>query len=244
MPPAQPGLAPVNFPLPPLPTGFGFPAANTNPLTLVDTAPDGVSQFSTTPAPAIKTTGRRGVSPPVEPPPNSLALEREFQKWPGQIVHLPDGLTVPDPQSPTGLLMSPFSDLSDVAAAGARVRFLRDVFDHGLFDAYDRAKDYMRHYVGIGGIFDYQRRAYPFGKDGFTQLRQFRNVSNFNVGLLWQQTGYPLLFGLLVAGQYAAKHSSNYRPDQPFGLDTPTREWIERGYRAGESGVFDTSHRR
>jgi len=100
--------------------------------------------------------------------------------------------------------------------------------------------EYLLKYVGQGGIFDYQRRAYPFGKDGFTQLRQFRNVANFNVGLIAQQAGIPLPVVLWKAGGYAAKKSSNYRPDQLFGLDPQTKEWIEWGYYYGTKGTFDT----
>lgn len=238
------GVTPVSFPPPPSPaTRTSPPGAQPSPATPVNSPPTDVPNV--TPAPATgpeppSTVGRSGVAPPVEPPSNSLELEREFQRWPGKIVRLPDGSMIPDSRSPTGLLMSPFGDLSDVASAGSRLRFLGNIPSQGPFGAYEQAKEYMRHYVGIGGIFDYQRRAYPFGEDGFTQLPQFRNVSNFNVGLLWQQTGYPLWLALIVAGQYAAENSRNYRPDQPFGLDPPTREWIERGYRAGASGIFDS----
>jgi hypothetical protein len=69
-------------------------------------------------------------------------------------------------------------------------------------------------------------------------------VSNFNVGLFSQQAGLTLVMTLGLAGLYASKNSSNYRPDQPYGLDPQTREFIERGYEAGESGVFDSAKKR
>jgi hypothetical protein len=47
---------------------------------------------------------------------------------------------------------------------------------------------------------------------------------------------------LWIAGRYAAKNSSNAKPDQPYGLDVQTREFIERGYAAGESGVYEPKH--
>lgn len=240
-------LTPVSFPPPLLPpaTVTSPPGAQPLPVTPVNSPPTDVPKV--TPAPATEpetslTVGRSGAAPPVEPPSNSLELEQEFQKWPGQIVRLPNGLPVLDPKSPTGYLMSPFSDLSDVAAAGRHlgVGLAERVFDDPR-KTKDYAKAYLNHYVGQVGAFDYQRRGYPFGKDGLTQLKQFRNVSNFNVGVITQQAGLPLIFVLWLAGKYAAEKSNNYKPDQPFGLDPPTREWIEEGYRASARGAFDSS---
>jgi hypothetical protein len=57
--------------------------------------------------------------------------------------------------------------------------------------------------LGQGGTFDYQRRRYNSGKNGYTQLRQFRDVSNFNVGLLCQQAGLSRWATLRIAGEYA-----------------------------------------
>ncbi|MEI6204153.1 MAG: hypothetical protein WCP68_19575, partial [Enhydrobacter sp.] len=71
---------------------------------------------------------------------------------------------------------------------------------------------------------------------------QFRNVSNFNVGLFMQQAGIPLPITLTVAGRFASKYSSNYRPDEEYGLDPQTREFIENGYRVGEGGAFDSKN--
>lgn len=75
-------------------------------------------------------------------------------------------------------------------------------------------------------------------KDGFVQLRQFRNVSNVNVGLIMQQAGFKLEAILQIAGGYAQEKSSNYRPGEPYGLGPQTREFIELGYRIGTRGVF------
>jgi len=115
------GVTPVSFPSPPSPpaTVDSPPADQPSPVTPVNSPPTDVPNI--TPAPATvpeppSTMGRSGVAPPVEPPSNNHELEQEFQKWPGQIVRRPDGLPVLDPTSPTGYLMSPFSDLSDVAA--------------------------------------------------------------------------------------------------------------------------------
>lgn len=104
-----------------------------------------------------------------------------------------------------------------------------------LHQAYERT----RAAIGQGGEFDYQRKAAVGGKDGFVQLRQFKNVSNFNVGLYMQQAGFPLEATLGIAGWYAERNSSNYQPDEPYGLDPQTREFIEQGHAIGASGAFD-----
>lgn len=125
----------------------------------------------------------------------------------------------------------------------AHLQFFSHLFDEGYDKAKEYAKNYMLGYIGHGGTFDYQRRAYAFGKDGFTQLPQFRDVSNFNVGLIFQQAGIPLEVTLDQAGEYARKHSSNYAPDKPYGIEPRTREFIELGYRVGASHVYDSRRR-
>lgn len=97
----------------------------------------------------------------------------------------------------------------------------------------------LRAAIAQGGEFDYQRKAAVGEKSGFVQLRQFWNVSNFNVGLFMQQAGAPLWLTLEIAGWYAWKNSSNYSPDEPSGLHPRTREFIARGYKAGTRGAFD-----
>jgi hypothetical protein len=74
--------------------------------------------------------------------------------------------------------------------------------------------------VGQGGKFDYQR-----------------GPGN-NVGLFGQQSGWSLDHLLKAAGGYAWVRSSHYSSDQPYGLDPRTREYIELGYKIGESGAF------
>ena len=149
--------------------------------------------------------------------------------------------------------MAPFNDLDRVAAAG------RDVGRHALEalcssggnvnEAKRVARELTKPYLAQGGLFDYQRRPYEKGKDGYTQLRQFRNVSNINVGLFLQQTFRTITFGthikldkdyaLQIAGEYARENSSNYRPDQPYGLDPETRKFIELGYDIGLNGQHE-----
>jgi|GEM_PF-722900 len=155
---------------------------------------------------------------------------KSLEEFRGHEVRLPDGSRVPDSYSPTGYLMSPVEDLNAVAMAGRMAGKTRGPASfHGQ----------LRAAIAQGGEFDYQRKAAVGGKDGFVQLRQFWNVSNFNVGLFMQQAGFPLGEVLGMAGLYAWRNSSNYRADEPYGLHPRTREFIERGYRAGASGVFD-----
>ncbi len=173
---------------------------------------------------------------------------KSLEQFRGRVVRLPDGSRVPDSYSPTRDLMSPVEDLRQVAAAG------RSAGRNGLSGLVtilapgtttlspaivEQVYEQTRAAIAQGGEFDYQRKAAVGEKSGFVQLRQFRNVSNFNVGLFMQQAGAPLWVTLLIAGVYAWRNSSNYAPDERYGLERQTREFIEHGYAAGKSGVFD-----
>jgi len=183
-------------------------------------------------APALPPTVER-------PPAETIAGPQE-----GVPVVLPNGQTVRNEYSPTGVLMSPFADLRDVAAAGRRTSW--DVLGNwvtsffSIEDARKHGKELVRRDLGQGGRFDYQRLWIPDQTTAdYLQLPQFRDVANFNVGLFMQQTGFFNREKVLeIAGEYAKEHSSNYRPGQPYGLDPRTRVWIERGYEAGKSGMF------
>ena len=76
--------------------------------------------------------------------------------------------------------MAPFDDLDKVAGAGRQIgRQVRDRFlaTGSPAGAKERGKELVKEYLAQGGIFDYQRRRSEYGKDGFTQLRQFRSIS-------------------------------------------------------------------
>ena len=151
---------------------------------------------------------------------------------PGVPVKLPNGNTVSDPHSKTGLLMSPTADVSDVAAAGKKAS--GDWTKIGLDVDIGKA-------VGTGGSFDYQRMGPQSDviTGGFQQLPQFRDVSNFNVGLYAQQAGMSLDDTLKTAGDFAKHFSSNYSPNSPYGLAPQTAEFIRAGWQAGASGAFN-----
>ncbi len=138
--------------------------------------------------------------------------------------------------------MSPVADLSPVVAAGRRVGSMYETLlsspdGGGGALPYLVAELYAN--VGTGGRFDYQRQGSLLG--GYKQLRQFRDVSNYNVGLFCQGTGLTLDETLDIAGFYARHFSSNKRPDQPHGIDPRTAEFIEAGYRAAAGGAFGVS---
>lgn len=153
---------------------------------------------------------------------------------------LPDGSNIPDDKSPTGYLMSPVADLGPVAAAARKVgaEYLAMLNNP---QAANGASLYLfaslALNVGQGGVFDYQRQGNPF--TGFTQLSQFRNVADFNVGLFCQQVGLSLDETLRIAGIYAGVFSNNARRAQPYGLDTTTAGFIRIGYNIGATGIFD-----
>jgi RHS repeat-associated protein len=168
--------------------------------------------------------------------------------FPGVEVKLPNGKKVPDPHSPTGYLMAPTADLSNVAAAGRKLR--KDIAEAldvpaaagsegagaaavaALYVLYNGLKDNLSQ----GGEYDDQRIKLPGG--GFQRLPNLRDAANFNVGLFAQQAGLSLDEILTIAGHYASGHSSNYSPNEPYGLSPQTREMTELGYQTGESGVY------
>jgi hypothetical protein len=149
-------------------------------------------------------------------------------------VALPNGANIADPTSPTGLLMSPVSDLSDVAAAGYGLRSFMNIINNPDSDSDAVTGAVVGLAAGLcvdvcqGGLYDYQRPQQP----------QFRDVSNFNVGLVGQQAGMNLPTLLTVAGGFAQAFSSNYTPNQPYGLAPQTYAWIVTGWTVGNLGYF------
>jgi hypothetical protein len=91
--------------------------------------------------------------------------------------------------------------------------------------------------LGHGGVFDYQRRGNMLA--GYRQFRDFKHVSNFNIGLFAQQAGLTLEEALGISGRFASMFSKNAQPDQPYGLDPEDTDYIRRGFAAGQSGMFD-----
>jgi hypothetical protein len=128
--------------------------------------------------------------------------------------------------------MSPNADLSDVAAAVKKAS--GDWTKLGLDVDLGKA-------VGTGGSFDYQRMGPQSDvlTGGFQQLPQFRDVSNFNVGLYAQQASMSLDDTLKTAGDFARHFSSNASPNSPYGLAPQTAEFIKAGWQAGASGAFN-----
>ncbi len=157
----------------------------------------------------------------------------------GEFVVLPDGSKVPDPDSPTGYLMSPVADLSRVAAAGRETGFYYRLLSRVALPPIAAAPflyGSLDLHLGHGGSFDYQRRGNLV--TGYTHFPQFRHVSNFNVGLFGQQAGLSLDDTLSNAGRYARVFSGNAKSDQRYGLDETNVNFITAGYNAGKSGVF------
>ncbi len=158
---------------------------------------------------------------------------------PGVPVKLPNGKTVYDPYT-KGPLMSPTSDLSGVAAAGKSLKADVTQTLSGWDETGGTALSLL--YFGLkkdlrqNGDFDYQRATFVAGD--LQQLRQFWDVSNFNVGLLAQQAGLSLDEVLTIAGTYARLNSSNYHPDQPYGLDKQTKDLTVLGFQTGVSGAY------
>lgn len=62
--------------------------------------------------------------------------------------------------------------------------------------------------------------------------------AKFNVGLYCQQAGLSLQETYFISGAYAMVFSSNAKPDAPYSLNDENREFTERGFKAGQSGMF------
>ncbi len=156
----------------------------------------------------------------------------------GVPVTLTNGQNVPDQFSPTGNLMSPVADLSEVVVTGHAIGNTYSTllnnpeFSSGAFPYLMSA---LNAAVGQGGTYDYQRRRNPFNGKYF-QLPQFRDVSNFNVGLVTQAAGLTLDETLSIAGSLAYFESSNYSPNNPYGLSLQTAAFIRLGFYYGQSG--------
>jgi len=156
---------------------------------------------------------------------------------------LPDGSNVPDHNSPTGLLMSPYAGSGDVAERGRLTGAIYfGMINHSAEPVAPNSYllSQLALDLGHGGRFDYQRQGIPMLGDltGWKQSPQFRDVANFNVGLYMQQAGFTLDETLSIAGKFASIRSSNKRPGLPYGLDPQTAEFIEVGYNSGTKGVF------
>jgi len=173
--------------------------------------------------------------------------------WPGYIVVLPDGSRIPhtsqNSKSPTGYVMSPVADLRPVAAAGRRTGEIYRQLMADPMTSVEAAQFFslsLGMHVGQGGVFDYQREGNQIIGllTHFDQRPQFRSVSNFNVGLFCQQAGLTLEETLTIAGRFARLFSKNADPTQPYGLDKENAEFTRLGFKAGQSGMFDstTSH--
>jgi RHS repeat-associated protein len=156
--------------------------------------------------------------------------------FPGVPVTLPNGSHVADSHSATGMLMAPTSSVSDVAAAGKKAgqdaAAAGGSLAPGAIIGFTAA---LGKAVGTGGQFDDQRVGPQSDviTGGFQQLPQFRDVSNFNVGLFAQQAGMTLEDTLSTAGSFAHMFSGNYSPNSPYGLAPQTAEFIKAGYQAG-----------
>ncbi len=148
----------------------------------------------------------------------------------GTHVILPNGKTVANQYSKTGYLVSPVADLSPVAEAGRQAGAIyQQMLTSPDPDIQQAALPQFVTSIGAaisqGGTFDYQRSGNYF--TGFVQLPQFRDVSNFNVGVYMQQTGqFSEQDTLSLAGTFAQHFSSNYMPDKPYGLDPRTASFI------------------
>ena len=242
------------------PVGYGFPSAPATRLPRVERMKPGEGSFGSEPpadawlrdVPKLPAPGAGSPDSlvpaqynpggaPVPEPAKQSQKSLEIDDSPGEVVVLPDGSTIEDAESSTGLVMSPKADLRDVAARG---RQIGETFRATLANPETSAGAALYLYTALGldlghaGTYDHQRRGSMI--TGYTQLKQFRPIANINVGLLGQQAGLTLDEILGIAGMFARLRSSNADPNAPYGLSARTLHYIKRGYEIGQNGQFDT----
>jgi hypothetical protein len=162
----------------------------------------------------------------------------------GVPVLMANGDPVPDTYSVTKMLMSPTSDVGPVVTAGR-------LFGLAVGEAFGRSPIFgveafvlgLGAYFVHGGIFDYQRRGFP----GFTTFYpEFRDVSNFNIGVFAQQAGISETTISRIAGAFAvvrgATNAQRIGWDPQNWMPTQNRRMIHLGYSLGARGAFTQSN--
>ena len=127
----------------------------------------------------------------------------------------PDGIPIPDKDSPTKTLMAPPSaDFRQVSTAGQEISSLP------LSEQYPR----VRAAIAQEGTYDFQRDV-PNQKfyDAYTP------AANYAVGVYMAAAGYSLDTTRALAKLYALRHSGNYNTQDQL-------EWIKRGWTDATSG--------
>jgi hypothetical protein len=150
-------------------------------------------------------------------------------------VELPDGKHVQDQWSSTGWLLSPHPDLTPVATSVQAIGLAFSSLPGPLGSAFLLTS--LGVTLGHAGLFDYQREGNMV--TGYVQHREYRDVSNFNIGVLGQRAGIPEPAMLYLAGGFALFFSSNAMPDKPYFQDPRNVYFIQSGYAAARSGAFD-----
>jgi hypothetical protein len=186
-----------------------------------------------------------------------------LEDWRGYELLLPDGSTIADnptvapddpvkSRSPTGHVMTPIlNNLDQVAAAGRRAgeEYRRQIMspEEAAGAPFAFAFSAIRD-VAAGGRFDYQRKGNQLGGLAaellhgpraleFTPLRQFRPISNINVGLWGQQAGLTLDETLKLADWWST-FIGRTNPKSAYNLYSKTELYIREGYRIGQQGLF------
>lgn len=171
----------------------------------------------------------------VTPPPAPERREKEQER-----AQLGNGSSISDPWSKSGYVAAPKgTSLADVANAGQDLaNGISRLADNPLTAAavIPRLFAGLGTAVGQGGTFDYQREGSL--NSGYVQHREFRDISNVNVGLFAQQAGLTKEQTLVISGAFAWAFSSNASTSQPYHLDERTRYFIEIGYGIGAAGTF------
>jgi len=187
--------------------------------------------------------------------------DQQDQYGVGHPLLMRNGEPIPDVYSRTGIMISPTTDVSPVVAAGqllGRCLALEQeltpsrsiiVQAQGFIWTTETLFIGLGSTLGWGGLFDYQRTGAP---GFFQQYPQYRDVSNFNIGVLAQQAGLSEAYIQRIAGLAAAIGSSNssFSLSRPETWQSRAQDWnslqnqqlIHLGYGLSEQGVLSAPH--
>jgi hypothetical protein len=149
------------------------------------------------------------------PEPTGLYTSVEGLPPDARMVIPPDGIPIPDKDSPTKQLMAPPSaDFRRVYAAGRAIAALSPL------EQYPRA----RAAIAQEGIYDFQRdvRHKKF-------YHAYTPAADYAVGVYMAGAGYTLDITRAFAKIYALRYSKNYNTQDQL-------DWIKRGWRDAKSG--------
>jgi hypothetical protein len=79
----------------------------------------------------------------------------------------------------------------------------------------------------------------PCDANNYYDWSRYEEVGELGNRSEWPNTSRRMRNSSDRSAGYAREHSSNYYPNEPYGLDPETRKYIETGYDIGRKNQFD-----